>query len=434
MNVNEPIVLEKYIKWPKKKRNVLMISIALAVVAAIIIIGVLIFLPKSESYSVQSFKYAIVKKGDLQKVLQLSGTVKTKDSQEILAPAHGIVDRILVEANDQVKKGNILLSLKSQDTEYNLETLKYNALKLELDLKKDAEIYEVNSTINNNQLKYLEEELQDRKLELQTQQGLYESNMISKTELISAGKKVKDAEKNCEDLKLRMQQVEIEFMYKKSYTNTLLDELNLKMQTVSKQLKDCLVSSSIDGTVTDILVKEGETIDTGEKIIEIQDKSRPVLEILVPENQIRSIRPGLEVSINLSGRAYRGIISRIGSSAEKRESTFDAVVKTEVSFTDIPDSVISGVSAEAEIILGAMKGVLYLPRGPYLTTGDQFFVYKIGGSRAVKTKVEFGDIDNANVVIAAGLEEGDKVIVSGYSDFINYDEIILSTDGMVEND
>jgi len=79
----------------------------------------------------------------------------------------------------------------------------------------------------------------------------------------------------------------------------------------------------------------------------------------------------------------------------------------------------------ATITLGTTTDSLVLPRGAYLTTGGQKYVYKVNGTTAKKTAVEFGDMQGNKVVVTKGLEAGDRIITTGYTSFIDSDTVEL---------
>jgi HlyD family secretion protein len=68
-----------------------------------------------------------------------------------------------------------------------------------------------------------------------------------------------------------------------------------------------------------------------------------------------------------------------------------------------------------------------LPRGAFLTTGSQKWVYVVDGTVAKKTAVTFGTLTANTVEVKSGLKAGDTVITSGYQDFIDQDQIQLTT-------
>lgn len=78
-----------------------------------------------------------------------------------------------------------------------------------------------------------------------------------------------------------------------------------------------------------------------------------------------------------------------------------------------------------ELEVGEQQDVLYLPRGPYLTTGSQKYLYVVEGDTAVKREVSFGTVQGSGIVILRGVEEGQEVIVSGYQNYIEYKSVKL---------
>jgi HlyD family secretion protein len=88
-------------------------------------------------------------------------------------------------------------------------------------------------------------------------------------------------------------------------------------------------------------------------------------------------------------------------------------------------SLLVGSTAAGVLQLGAKEDVLLLPRGPYLTTGGQRYLYVIEGDTARRVEVTFGDVEGQQVEILNGVAAGDEVIVSGYQNFAEYETVKL---------
>ena len=79
---------------------------------------------------------------------------------------------------------------------------------------------------------------------------------------------------------------------------------------------------------------------------------------------------------------------------------------------------------------GVTEAALVLPRGPYLTTGSQRYLYRLEGDRAVRSAVTFGRIEGNRVEVVTGVAAGDRIIVSGYQNFIEHETInVTATEG-----
>lgn len=69
-----------------------------------------------------------------------------------------------------------------------------------------------------------------------------------------------------------------------------------------------------------------------------------------------------------------------------------------------------GYGVSLKFLLYQKEGCLTLPSSAVFQAGDRYFVYQIQNGRAVKIPVEVEYQTGIRTVIAAGLEEGDKVI------------------------
>ncbi len=72
---------------------------------------------------------------------------------------------------------------------------------------------------------------------------------------------------------------------------------------------------------------------------------------------------------------------------------------------------------------------LCLPRAPYLTSGQQLFVYRIENDSAIRTDVQFGMLQGNYIQVLSGLKAGDLVITSSYDQYRHLEEIKIMPEG-----
>lgn len=89
---------------------------------------------------------------------------------------------------------------------------------------------------------------------------------------------------------------------------------------------------------------------------------------------------------------------------------------------------------KVEIEVGRRENILYLNRGPFISTGQNRFVYLLKDNRAYKADVKYGVFDGYFVEITDGLVLGDKVITSSYDGFNDQREIEVDLRGGRSND
>ncbi len=69
------------------------------------------------------------------------------------------------------------------------------------------------------------------------------------------------------------------------------------------------------------------------------------------------------------------------------------------------------------------------PRGAYLASSRELFVYVIEGSKAVQRDVRFGSIFGNRIEVVDGLSVGESVITSSYEEFKDRREIKVAPEG-----
>jgi HlyD family secretion protein len=80
----------------------------------------------------------------------------------------------------------------------------------------------------------------------------------------------------------------------------------------------------------------------------------------------------------------------------------------------------------ARIVLDTRRNVLKVERGPFLEQDGGRFAYVVDGNIAVRRPIQAGASSLAAVEIISGLQEGDRIVVSGSNQFDNAERIRIS--------
>jgi HlyD family secretion protein len=105
------------------------------------------------------------------------------------------------------------------------------------------------------------------------------------------------------------------------------------------------------------------------------------------------------------------------------------VVTVRVDFLEDASGLLPNTGVNVDIRLRLHKDSPALPRGPYLTSGQQLFVYVIEGERAVRREVQFGLLQGSIIQVLRGLDVGERVITSSYDAFRHLEEITILPEG-----
>ena len=168
-------------------------------------------------------------------------------------------------------------------------------------------------------------------------------------------------------------------------------------------------------------------IPTGGARITIADRGSALVELDVSENYTGMLEVGDRVDLTVGSTRLQGTIQSIGRLEEASSDGLGATITVRV-IPDPTDSLLlPGSSVVGELRIGVQEDVLYLARGPYLTTGSQKYLYRVEENDATARRIDvsFGSIQGNNVIILDGIKEGDPVIISGYQNFIEYEIVKL---------
>ena len=174
------------------------------------------------------------------------------------------------------------------------------------------------------------------------------------------------------------------------------------------------VNSTIDGTVVARYIEPGEAISRHAALFSIADLSSMVVRLGVSELDVRNLRMGdavvLQVDAVADENPLAGMIRRIFPAAEADSR----LITVEV---EIPEALDAGVRpgflARANMLVDRRDNVLAVPAGSVAESGGEYFVMVINGDNRLERRViEPGIIRGAWREVRSGLDTGDRVVAA----------------------
>lgn len=423
-----PIVRERPVRRPGGRRQAVMIVGVVLILAAMLGAAYLIFAPEQQSFELVSYSYARVARGTIEETIQLSGSLSIDRSENVLSPQPGIVASVYVSAGDDVGAGQVVAEISPQELEETLAERRRSLEKLELDHAKRLAERELDLDRFAANREELQEKLVASQEQLADAVALRENGAASVKDLEDAQTAVRAAERALDEHRRQVSSAEITAEYAQEVYRMDLAALEDGIDELEEQIEACVIRSTIDGKVMDTYVAGGDLVSQYGKIIRVADLSRPVVVVDVPQNKMDRIALEQPVTLTVGVEVLPGRIRQVAMEAQE-SGDYEATVTVEVAFDRPPTRVVPGSTVGTEITLGEISGAVYLPRGPYLSTGNQLYLFRIDGENAYKTEVVFGVVTADRVQLRSGVQEGDLIVVSGYQDFLNYDVVTLSPAG-----
>ncbi len=139
----------------------------------------------------------------------------------------------------------------------------------------------------------------------------------------------------------------------------------------------------------------------------------------VNELDVRKLAVGQPVVVSLDadpGRKLPARVTQVANVGEQRPNVdakvFEVLITMDVSDTTLRPGMTTSNAIEAMVIPDA----LLIPLEAVISEGETPYVYKRAGGRTVRQEIETGALNDDEIIVHRGLEEGDEVLLSAPAD------------------
>ncbi len=403
--------IKPVVKKKKKSKKILLFSI-IGVVLILIVVAVVASGKKDKIVTVQSEK---VVKRNITQVVSGTGTINPETKVDISAEISGEIVQLPYKEGDTVKKGDLLVKIKAET---------YGA---RINQQQAGVQY------SRTQVEVAENNLRKAELELQRTEQLFQSGLVSQSDLDNARIAYQVAQSNVKS------------------SNANVRQNQALLQQSSQDLSKATIRSNMDGIVTKLNNEIGEKVVgtqqmAGSVIMTVSDLSTMDAEIEVSETDITSVKLGDTAEVEVDAfpeRIIKGFVYEISNSAKSKgigtqEQVINFIVKIRIIDQDV--QLKPGMSCNAEIKVNSKPDVIAIPiqcvtaREDEKTeeSGDQdvkrksdenlkkkekpkevVFIVEEGSPTKVKmVQVKTGISDDKYIEVLEGLQP-DQVIVKG---------------------
>lgn len=365
--------------------------LGLLIVGGLIGLALLARLGKSDGSEVT---VAAVEQQTIHSSILASGKLAYREHVQLRPEVIGKVIEVLVKEGDRVNKDDVVLRLDPETIRTEVEQQTANVRQQEIAIERQK------LTIAN-----LEQQWQRRK-------ELFERGLLDVNSFDMATNELAIARL---DLETRRQ---------------MLSQARAQLNEARERLSKTVIKSPMDGLVTGVFVKSGETVIagttniTGSTMLSIGDPSEILSEVNVDEADIANI--GIGQGAEIHAAAYpdtplRGTVKAIATTARTVEGRQGLSFQVDILLQDTGDMLLRpGMSCRAEIYTASsaealsvpIQAVLYAePENESAADAEQIpYVFVAHDGKAVKREVKLGIADDTLQEITGGLDQGEQVI------------------------
>ena len=395
-----------------KKRRKRLIYGGIGLVLVLLIAGGLIAATRGGT-KIDPSKLQKVEKGDLAKSVVATGKVTPITKVEVKSKASGIVKKLMVDAGDKVKKGQLLAQLDKVEIEAQVEQSRAAVDSAEASLASSEADYERAKVDAEGPDVPLLKRAYDRAI------GMAKEGVVSTSAL-------EDAEKNYE-LALNKQNVSkaqaTVLKAKIAQSRGLLGQDRANLKQLEEQLSYTDVQSPIDGVVLSRDVEMGDAVSSilvlgssATLVMTLGDTSSVYVKGKVDESDIGKVYLGQPARIKVESfkdKTFNGVVTKISPMGVEKDNVTTFEVR--VSINNPGGELKAEMTANAEIILEEHKSVLQIPEGAIIYDKDKKASVEVPDPSAKdgkkKMAVNIGISNGAKTELLGGLQEGDQVVL-----------------------
>ena len=405
---------------------------------------------------------------DLTATVTASGEIKPKNYINLGANAMGPITEILVKEGDRVRKGQVIAKIEA--TQANADVLAQQAtinMALADSSAAEAGLNAMDDSIRNAQatLERSKAEYQRAKLDMDRAEQLYKGQLISKQDYDQRRASLDTAAAAVHEAETRVAQTlsqKAQAREQLTSAQRRIAQARANLTRVNDMAEKHLVIAPLDGVVTNLPVRVGETVVQGiqnsaaSTIMTIADMSLITAEVKVDETDIVNVKLGQVADITIDAipnKTFKGHVVEIGNTAILRSTGLAASqsavssqeakdFKVVIALDNPPDDIRPGLSCTSKVVTATRQHVVTIPiqaltvrqKGdlePAPKPGVQAAskpdpaaekakkqeiqgVFTVRNGKAQFQKVDTGITGATDIEVVSGLQEGDQIVTGSY--------------------
>ena len=376
--------------------------------------------PRKLRIESDNIQIAEVKNGKFMEYVDVEGLVQPILTIQVNTRESGSVDRIVAEEGTLLKKGDTILVLTNpdllreiEDQRDEWENQRYTYKEREIEMEQKSLALKQQALQTQYEMNRLQKSFGLEKEE-------YKMGIKSKAQL-----EVSEAEYhyNLKKTALQMESLSHDSamtIIRKDLLRNEMERGQKKYLRSMERLEGLVVRAPINGQLSYVKATPGQQVGSNSNIAEIKVLDQFKIHTQLSEYYIDRITTGLPATVNYQGKRYPLKITKVVPEVKDRMFDVDLVFTGEM-----PENVRVGKSFRVQIELGQPEDALVMPRGNfYQATGGQW-IYKVKADKAIRVPLTIGRQNPQQYEVTEGLQAGDLVIVTGYDNFGEAEELIL---------
>jgi HlyD family secretion protein len=321
----------------------------------------------------------------LMEAVYASGFVVSGEEYQLFSQVDGNLTETLVKEGEQVKKGQPLLVIESnqQNAKYTLSKQSYEMAKKNYSDNSPV-LRELKTAIESSRIKY-----QYDSLNFSRYSNLLKANATSRAEF--------------DRIKLIYENSKNDYALQSSRYEKIKNDLYLALQSAESQWKVAqeesghyALKSEVDGMVFKIMKEKGELVRRSEAVAIIGKEDNFYLKLTVDELDVQRLKVGQDVAVKIDAypqKVFKGKVSKVYPLIDTRQQS----LRVDATLEETLPGGFSGLAVEANIIVRKKDKAIVVPKS-VLLQGDSVWIRSKEGEKKVKVIRGIETLDEVEIV------------------------------------
>lgn len=378
--------------------------------------------PRQLKIEAGAYRIAEVAEVPFREYVDVEGLVQPIQTIWINAQESGSVEHIVAEEGAMLQVGDTILVLSNpelirtiEEEEADWENQQRNFREQEIEMEQRSLTLRQQTLDAAHQMEALEKSLMQSREE-------YRMGIKSKAEL-----DVQEEEYNYQRKKAALQLQSLQHdsvctLIKREMVAANRKASTRKLSRTSDRIDRLVVRATVAGQLSFLDVTLGQQVAAGSSVGQIKVLTEYKVSTSLSEYYIDRITTGLPAHIQYQNQQFPLRISKVVPEVKNRAFACDLLFTAEK-----PSNIRLGKSYRVQIELGMPETALVIPKGNFYQQTVGRWIYRLSpdGKRARKVEVELGRQNPQQYEVLSGLQPGDKVLVTGYEQFGDIDELVI---------
>ncbi len=406
-----------------KRRRQILVGAAAALVLGFVSLGVSKLRPAAPLVERNSVWIDTVKRGPMIRQVRGLGTLVPEDIQWIAARTEGRVERIVARPGKVVTANDVLCVLSNPE-------LTQDAADAELKVKgAEAKLASLRVTLESGLLDRKAENAKLRadrdqsQMQLEVNERLAKNGLVSDLDLRLSRLKANDFQSrydiDIQRLKFSQDSLRPQLAVQEAEVEQLKAAATLKRG----QMDALQVRAGMEGVLQLLPLEVGQRVALGTNLARVADPSRLKAEVRIAETQAKDIQIGQAATVDTRNGIVEGNVVRVDPSVQNGTVKVDIAISGELPKGARPD-----LSVEGVIELEKLTDVIFVGRPAYGQERGKVGLFRLteDGKEATRVAVDLGRSSVNTVEIVAGLQPGDRVILSDMTNWDAHERVRLN--------